>query len=204
MSDRIFSVQQTPDGGYVAVGITYSYTSVGPNDRDGYMLKTDSSGEQEWYKTFGQDFYDVAHSVAITSDLGYIITGYGDSFGTSGNRDVYLIKTDDKGTQQWIRTYGGLGEERGIKGLQTKDQGYVAIGFTEENKDIYLIKTSNSGDTLWTRTFGSPELLDFGYTVNEVNDGGYIIIGHSATLDGDKSNIMLIKTDSEGIVNPDD
>lgn len=73
--DRIFSVQQTPDGGYVAAGITYNYTSVGPDDRDGYLLKTDASGNEEWYKTFGKDLYDVAHSVTLTNDKGYIIYG---------------------------------------------------------------------------------------------------------------------------------
>ena len=200
--DRIFSVQQTQDGGYITAGITYSFESVVPNDRDGYLLKTDSSGEQEWYKIIGEDLYDVAHSVAITNDNGYIITGYGESFATSGGRDVYFIKTDGKGENQWRKSYGEIGEERGIKGLQTKDGGYVAIGFTDKNKDMYFIKTNNSGDTLWTRTYGTAEYLEFGYTVKETNDGGYIIIGHSERLDSGKSNIMLIKTNNIGLVSP--
>lgn len=112
--DRIFSVQQTPDGGYVAAGITYSFTSVSPDDRDGYLLKTDSLGKLEWEKTFGKDLYDVAHSIALTQDTGYIITGYGESFAIAGSRDVYLIKTDGKGQEQWVKTYGESGEERGI------------------------------------------------------------------------------------------
>ncbi len=198
--DRIFSVQQTPDGGYVAAGITYSFTSVSPDDRDGYLLKTDSLGKLEWEKTFGKDLYDVAHSIALTQDTGYIITGYGESFAIAGSRDVYLIKTDGKGQEQWVKTYGESGEERGIKGLQTKDGGYVAIGFTDKNRDMYLVRTDPSGDTLWTRTFGTAESVDFGYSVKEANDGGYIIVGHSASLDGEKSHILLIKTDREGRV----
>ena len=202
--DRIFSTGQTQDGGYIAAGITYSYTSVDSGDRDGYLLKTDSSGEQEWYKTLGKDLYDVAHSVAITDDSGYLITGYGESFAASGNRDIYLVKTDGNGENQWIKAYGGIGEERGIKGIQTKDGGYAAIGFTDRNKDMYFIRTNNLGDTLWTRTYGTVDHLDFGYTVKETNDGGYILIGHSERLDSEKSSIMLIKTNSEGLVNPND
>jgi hypothetical protein len=95
--DRIFSVRQTPDGGYVAVGITYSF---GAGDQDAYLLKVDASGEQEWFKTFGGAAYDVGHSVALTKDNGYLITGYGQSFSKYGKRDVYLIKTDATGQEQ--------------------------------------------------------------------------------------------------------
>ncbi len=198
--DRIFSVQQTPDGGYAAAGITYSYNSINPSDRDGYILKTNPTGQQEWYKTFGKDAYDVGHSIALTDDGGLFITGYGESFATAGHRDVYLIKTDTTGENQWMKVYGEIGEERGIKGHQTKDGGYIAIGFTSQNRDVYLIKTNNSGETLWTRTYGSPDKMDFGYTVKETKDGGFILTGHSEPFSREKSDILLIKTDSEGLV----
>lgn len=99
-----------------------------------------------------------------------------------------------------MSVFGETGEERGIKGLQTKDGSYVVIGFTERNNDLYFAKTNSLGDTLWTRTYGTPERVDFGYTVKETNDGGYILIGHSASSDGENSNIMLIKTDSNGLM----
>ncbi|MCE7990654.1 MAG: hypothetical protein HEP71_01685 [Roseivirga sp.] len=199
-TDRVFSVQQTPDGGYVAVGITYSYTSINQEDRDGYLLKTDPAGKQVWYKTFGNEAYDVAHSVTLNDDNGFLITGYGESFAKNGNRDLYLIKTDGFGESEWIKTYGGVEEERGIKGQQTKDEGFVAIGFTSENRDVYLIKTNSAGDTLWTRTYGEKDKVDFGYTVKETYDGGYVLVGHTASFSGDEGSILLIKTDSEGLV----
>lgn len=198
--DRIFSVQQTPDRGYAAAGITYSYTSVNSSDRDGYILKTDASGKQEWYKTFGKDAYDVGHSIALTDDGGLFITGYGESFATGGYRDVYLVKTDAEGENQWMKFYGGIGEERGIKGHQTRDGGYVAIGFTGQYRDVYLIKTNSTGDTLWTRTYGSQDKVDFGYTVRETRDNGFILIGHSEPFSREKSDILLIKTNSEGLI----
>jgi len=198
--DCIFSVQQTQDGGYIAAGITYSYSSIDSKDRDGYLLKTDASGEQEWFKTFGEDAYDVGHSVALTNDSGYLVTGYGESYAIYGKKDVYLIKTDVGGRIQWTKVYGGSEEERGIKGLQTKDGGYIAIGFTETNRDVYLVKTNSIGDALWTRTFGDRDKMDFGYTVRETKDGGYILIGHTESSNGIDGDILLIKTDSEGLV----
>lgn len=200
MIDRIFSVQQTREGGFVAAGISYSFTSIGPDDRDGYIVKTDPDGKQEWFRTFGKDKYDVGHSIDLTRDDGYLITGYGESYSINGDRDVYLIKTDNQGITQWIKTYGGLLDERGIKGIQTKDGGYIAIGLTDNNIDMYLIKTDKYGDQLWSRTFGNIDKVDFGYTVKETRDGGYILIGHSSNADNEGAKILLVKTNGEGLV----
>lgn len=195
--DRVFSVQQTPDSGYVTVGITYSF---GAGDRDAYLLKTNASGDLEWDTTYGGADYDVGHTVSLTDDGGYVIIGYGDSFSSNGSRDVYLIKTDANGQQQWIKNHGEVVDERGINGQQTSDGGYVAIGFTDNNWDVYLIKTDEAGNLLWTRTFGDADRIDFGYTVQETADGGFILTGHSATLDQTESNVLLIKTNPEGTV----
>lgn len=199
--DRIFSVQQSAEGGYIAAGITYSYESINDNDRDGYLLKTDSSGNKEWHKIIGGDAYDVAHSIALTNDGGFFATGYGESIAKSGSRDVYLIKTNSIGETELLKSYGGSNEERGIKGYQTKDGGYIMVGFTSENRNLYLVRTDISGNTLWTRTYGSTEMMDFGYTVRETIDGGFILTGHSQDLNSGKNSILLIKTDSKGLVN---
>ena len=68
----------------------------GNSDTDLLILKTDSLGNQQWYKTFGGTNFDYIGSVQQTFDNGYIICGSKFVF-SSNNTDYYLIKTDSLG-----------------------------------------------------------------------------------------------------------
>ena len=86
--DGSFSIQQTPDGGYIIGGYTDSF---GAGLTDVYIIKTDASGNMTWNQTFGGANYDQGNSVKTTADGGYIISGTTTSYG-AGNGDVWLIK----------------------------------------------------------------------------------------------------------------
>jgi hypothetical protein len=196
-TDKCKSVQQCSDGGYIIAGETNSF---GAGSYDVYLIKTDANGDTLWTRTFGGTGIDRAESVKETADGGYIVTGNTGSFG-AGGKDVYLIKTDANGDTLWTKTYGATDDEEGHSVILTTDGGYIIAGFTDSfgagGKDMYLIKTDANGDTLWTSTNGGID-NDRGYSVQQCNDGSFIVAGDTKSSGAGSSDFYLVKTDADG------
>jgi len=148
-------------------------------------------------QTYGGYNSEVGYAMVQTSDGGYAITGYTSSFG-SGSSDVWLVKTDANGAEEWNQTYGEIEMEIGYSIVETNDSGYAIAGikWTPNMFDVWLIKTDSAGTEQWNRTYGRAG-NDRGYSVVQTSDGGYAIAGYtnsSSTL----FDVWLIKTDSAG------
>ncbi|MFA5195485.1 MAG: hypothetical protein WC401_06785, partial [Bacteroidales bacterium] len=138
-------------------------------------------------------------SVLQTDDGGYIIAGYTESYGSGG--DIYLLKTDQNGNMQWIKTFGGVGLEQASSIIKTNDSGYIIAGATSSfgygGSDVYCIKVDMNFDTLWTKTYGG-SFDDEGYDIIQTSDSGYLITGYSMSFTSGFSSIYVIKTDKYG------
>jgi len=219
------SVYQTSDGGYIILG------NRGVSSGS-WLIKTDSSGKVEWSRTFSNRGNIVrqtsdmgyiiigescliktndqgikqwekpiwGHSVQQTSDGGYIIVASTESFG-AGKDDVWLIKTDDLGNELWNKTYGGKSWDYGKSVQQTSDGGYSVLGSTISygagNRDVWLIKTDDLGNEVWNQTYGGLQ-IDSSGSVQQTSDNGYIITGTTGSYGGIHMDAWLIKTDSFG------
>jgi hypothetical protein len=193
--DLAYSVQQTSDGGYIVAGITRSF---GAGNNDIFLIKADANGNIIWAKTYGGTRWDYAFSVQQTSDGGYILAGYTDSFG-AGSYDAFLVKTDANGNIQWAKIYGGVFADYASSVQKTSDGGYIVAGYTGSfgagSVDIFLVKTDANGDIIWAKTYGGTN-DDRAYSVQQTSDGGYIVAGGTRSFGLD--DIFLIKTDANG------
>jgi hypothetical protein len=108
------------------------------------------------------------------------------------------VNTKFIGEIDWIKNYGGSGEDTAKSIILTADGGYAVFGFsnstdgdmsqkTSEVNDYWLLKLDAEGNIIWSKTYGGSK-DDRGQRVKQTADLGYIIIGYSQSSDGDASN----------------
>ncbi len=190
-----YSIEPTTDGGYIIAGGTYSF---GKGNEDMYIVKTDSTGDTLWTKTYGGINDDEAKSIKQTNDGGYILTGITKSFGDV-NGDIYVIKTNSMGDTLWTKTYGSNGNDESNQIIETSGGGYMLAGYTENtstnNNEAFILKTNINGDTIFTKKFGSPNDAK-AYSVYQTSDGNYVWTGKLKF--GNDYRIYLYKIDYLG------
>lgn len=144
-SEVAYDVKQLSDGSYAVAGYSDSY---GAGNFDMMLVKLTSTGGVSWVRTYGGTSEDRALGLKITSDNGYILTGFTNSFG-GGSSDYYLVKTDAGGALSWSKAFGGALEDRAYSVFQTADGGYITTGYANSYgqgmKESYVIKTNASG-----------------------------------------------------------
>jgi hypothetical protein len=196
-SDYAWTVQQTNDDGFIFGAHSGSF---GLGSHDVYLVKSDVNGNVIWSRVYGGSNADGVYSLQQTTDGGFIIGAHVNSFG-AGQHDVYLIKINNNGDTLWTKTFGGSSEDRFRDIQQTTDGGFILVSetlsFGAGNSDVYLIKTDSIGNLLWTKTYGGT-FSDYGYSVRQTFDGGYIIAGYTQSFGAGGTDVYLIKTDSSG------
>jgi len=141
-SDNI--LKQTPDSGFVIAG------NLGPNI---CLVKTNSTGDVQWAKIYDGVNDASAYGISLTSDDGYIVSGYTESFLDTNGQDMYLIKADSTGDIVWTKSYGGQIDERAYGVQQSTDGGYIVLGAGENILFVggysytHLIKTDANGNS---------------------------------------------------------
>lgn len=190
--DGAWSVNETKDGSYIITGYVRSF---GAGAKDLWLVKTDSQGKKLWDKTFGGSKDDVGMSVVEAGDNGYVVAGRTASYG-SGKDDIWLIKTDLSGKEQWNRTFGGSEDDVGLQVLETPD-GYVVTGRTESEGAVeraFLLKTDLSGKKQWEKTYDKDSSS---LSVQQTADGGFVLAGHIESKESGR-DAWLAKTDALG------
>jgi hypothetical protein len=195
--DYAWSVLQTNDGGYITTGYTTAFNS---NSLDVMLLKTDAQGNESWSQTYGGVGVDIGYKVLQNQNGNFFIAGRTSSQST-GDYDIFLLKTDNQGNELWTKTYGGLYDDVCADFIITSDDDLILTGYTMENgdPDIYVVKVDSSGNEIWNNSYGNDD-DDLGASVIETSNGEIVITGliSDSLSSGNFFELGLLKIDSLG------
>ncbi len=152
-------------------------------------------------KTYPGDHRWAALDGLVTDDGGYLLVGASNySHQNSALEDIYLAKTDSAGEIVWYRVYGGDDFDQGKATLETSGS-FVILGETASigsgDWDIYLLQVDHEGNEIWHRTFGGPG-KERANAIRQTADGGYILVGETASFGAQGADLYLVKTDDLG------
>jgi len=202
-----YSLIEDDDGGIIVADRTTTISGNG----DVLISKFNSSGTWLWSRRIGGSGDDGAQCIIRTSDGGYAIAGWTDSYG-AGGYDLLVIKFDASWNISWTKTIGGSGYDLGFSLIQTSDGNYAILGQTESygagGRDIILTMLDASGNHIWTRTIGGAGHDDMGGSLSalyggrrlvvQTPDGGLAFIGTTESYGAGLSDILVSKFDIGG------
>lgn len=192
----------TDDGGFIVLGTIEDTLN---NETDIYLNKFNSSVKSEWehFISSSSSSNEQGNAIQKTS-TGYIIAGSttAQDVGNGnvlGKKDIFLVKIDDIGNEEWTENYGGSGDEYSSE-IILIENGYVVVGTTnsfnepgQANNNIILVETNLNGGSPDFITYGSSN-NDYGESLIKLDDGGYLILGTVENTEG-KSNIYALKVE---------
>ncbi|MGC4040319.1 MAG: T9SS type A sorting domain-containing protein [Flavobacterium sp.] len=198
--DDLSCVLRAKDGGFILAGssaseISGEKTSKNYGGLDYWIVKIDPKGEIVWQNSFGGKYNDELRSITAAADGGYLLGGSSNS-ADNGNKlqknlgfsDYWIIKTDDKGQEEWQKVIGGKGDDQ-LKTVFTCSDGNYLLGgnsnsesgddkrsTNESGTDFWVLKIdSKTKEILWQETYNIAQ-TDILTSMIE-NDDKTILIG---------------------------
>ncbi len=199
--DEAYDIIQTNDGGLALAGYTYSLNT---DTSDMYLVKLDSNGTLIWSRTYGGVGNERCFTLIQTLDGGYALGGRTNSFG-EGYYDMYLVKTDFEGYQEWDHTYGNIGRDQAFALLQTPEGGFALAGETQRfdsyYRDFWLVKTDDIGTLQWSQTYGTPE-RELCFDLVQTPDKGFVLAGYQTSLNNTNGfvDLYIVKSTNNGVL----
>jgi hypothetical protein len=189
-------VVEVADGGFAVVGMTQSFGSA-----DVYLVRTDAQGRELWSRTYGGPRIDTGEALCTMPGGGWLLVG--SAADSTGDLDIFAVRTNANGDALWSRRYGGPGWQGGAGVCAAPGGGAVITGYTSNPGlfDACLLAVDANGDSLWTRSYGGPD-EDWGSDVTPTADGGYLMVGTTDAFFGAgfSGRAWALRTDGNGEV----
>lgn len=210
LTDLVYSITTTSDGGYAIAGTT-NYL---PEDFDIYILKIDSTGHVDWTFTYNATKSDYAYSIIENDRKEFVIAG-AVLAPNQTNTNAILLKLDWDGNLSANHTWTEPASSFARQVIQSSDGNYVVAGASLDasNYDFWLTKTSaltsmrvhnlntNQSYSSIQKAIDSASTQD-GHTI-AVDSGFYrenVVIHKSITLMGENNISTIIDGSNKGNV----
>jgi phage gp45-like len=191
--DWMPAMEATSDGGFAMLG--FSDIS-GSGNYDYWVVKAAASGAITWQKAFGGGGSESPMAIRQTSDGGYIVGGYTDSFG-AGNNDAWILKLTGAGGVTWQKAYGTTSNENIYDIVEADGGGYVAIGYSGH---IHAMKLDTSGNISWQKIYGGSSLDGPRKIILREPDKDYLVVGHTLSWGAGNTDIWVFRMTKTGSV----
>jgi hypothetical protein len=233
-NDNLFKIIPTPDGGYLLCGSSQSDANTGNKTAarygvaslDYWVVKINANGVKQWDQSYGGTEAQLILDIVPTADGNYLIGGGSNSpsNGTKtaplrGEFDYWVVKMDANGNQLWDSSYGGTNNDQLRSMVATPDGGFLLAGRSSSLVggtktvapnvggvfDYYVVKMNADGQQIWDNRYGGTAADNLSHII-PATDGGYLLVGHSASFpSGQKTapklgtnDIWVVKIDGSG------
>lgn len=201
-TERGGDIESCADGGYLILG-----TNHGDDTGSGYLqlIKVDSNGIEQWRKEDSDFslFQSFGYALTKCTNGGFAITG-GCYFpgGSSAALDVFVMKIDSLGNEEWRFTKDSIDDnsifsfEYGLDIVSTSDSNLIVTG-PAGNDEYFVIKLDILGSEVWIdKSVGLGMATANALEVNEQED--IYVIGHSTLALWDEPEMFVAKYGENG------
>ncbi len=147
--------------------------------------------------------FNCGEKIINDHDGGFVIAGWADILENDAG-DVYFLKTNSTGEKLFDKRYGEGRFFSFGRSVCLADQGYTLCGYDitlldNYETDVYLLNVGNDGNLVWKQLFGGLG-SNWGLDICKGVDDGFVVVGQTNSYTDKSYNIMIIKTDDDGMV----
>jgi hypothetical protein len=191
------SVIELEDGGFLVAGYDYD-RSDSVSEWDALVMRISPDGKEVWLRSSDRIGSEYAWVVREAQDGQFVVVGTWE--GDNGTTDGYMQSFDIDGNENWLRTYGGDGDEILWAAEPTPDGGFLLGGQTNSEGaggwDFFTVRTDAEGHELWSKAYGTT-VTDRAFGIGLSPDGGALIAGFTGS-NRSTMNFFFVRIDKDG------
>ncbi len=156
-----------------------------------------------YYKLIGGKGIETNTSLFKTSDGNYVLAGRTDSY-SIGDMNMNVVKVNESGSVVWDKNFGAEESEEASSGIETSDKQLMIVGHSDSYgggigmKDFMVLRLDSKGLLKWQKTYGTSTSIDEASDIVETEDGNFLVVGTSLSLETAASDVMAIMIDKNG------